>query len=113
MAHFPVVGNKDIFRERAVTPHVAQNTKRTGGSALERRTTRHPDYAVSQRKRKRIEEIVGGSNTVGLIRQGKLRGIQRIAPFLTLHTAAYNLVRMRSPIHPVARGKPEGLPPST
>jgi hypothetical protein len=47
---------------------------------------------------------------VGLIRQVKLRGLARIAPFFTLHTAAYNLVRMRSLIQPTARGKPEDLP---
>jgi transposase len=98
------------LRERGVTPHVAQNTKRPGGSAIDRRTTRHPGYAVSQKKHKRIEEIFGWSKTVGLIRQVKLRGLARIAPFFTLHTAAYNLVRMRSLIQPTARGKPEELP---
>jgi transposase len=43
-------------RHLGVTPHVARNTGRRGGSALDARTTRHPGYAVSQRKRKRIEE---------------------------------------------------------
>ena len=100
----------DTLRERTVTPHVAQNTNRPGGSAIDQRTTRHPGYAVSQKTRKRIEEIFGWAKTVGLIRQVKLRGIERIAPFVTLHTVAYNLVRMRNLIAPVARGKPDALP---
>ena len=98
------------LRERSVTPHVAQNTERSGGSAIDRRTTRHPGYEVSQRKRKTIEEIFGWSKTVGLIRQVKLRGVGRIGAFFTLHTAAYNLVRMRNLLHSPPRGKPEALP---
>ena len=47
------------MRDRNVTPHVSQNTNRSGGSAIDGRTTRHPGYAVSQRKRKRIEEVFG------------------------------------------------------
>src|SRR5262249_47338617 len=50
---------RDFVRECRhlnVTPHVAQNVKRSGGSALDGRTTRHGGYEVSQRKRKRIEE---------------------------------------------------------
>jgi hypothetical protein len=43
-------------RHLGVTPHVAQNTRRQGGSAIDARTARHPGYAVSQRRRKRIEE---------------------------------------------------------
>ena len=48
-----------------VTPHVAQNLKRTGGSAIDGRKTRHASYQVSQRKRKRIEEVFGWIKTVG------------------------------------------------
>ena len=44
------------MRDRNVTPHVSENKNRPGGSALDRRTTRHAGYQVSQRKRKRIEE---------------------------------------------------------
>src|ERR1700690_1655618 len=47
------------MRERSVTPHVSQNTNRSGGSAIDGRTTRHAGYPVSQRKRKRIEEVFG------------------------------------------------------
>lgn len=46
-------------RQMGVTPHVAQNTKTPGGSAIDGRTTRHTGYELSQRKRKRIEEIFG------------------------------------------------------
>ena len=46
-------------RNMQVTPHVAQNTKRPGGSAIDRRTTRYPGYAVSGQERKRVEEIFG------------------------------------------------------
>src|SRR5215831_11504055 len=56
-------------RHLKVTPHVAQNTKRSGGSAIDARTTRHSGYAVSQKKRKRIEECFGWLKTIALIRK--------------------------------------------
>jgi hypothetical protein len=52
-----------------VTPHLAQNDKRRGGSAIDQRTTPHPGYEASQRKRKRVEEIFGWLKTVGLLRK--------------------------------------------
>lgn len=82
------------LRARGVTPHVAQNTKRSGGSALDGRTTRHHGYAVSQRKRKRVEEIFGWLKTIGLQRQTRYRGTARVAWTFVFATAAYNLVRM-------------------
>ena len=51
------------------TPHVAQNQKRPGGSAIDGRTTRHEGYKISQMKRKRIEEVFGWMKTVGLVTQ--------------------------------------------
>ena len=57
-----------------VTPHVAQNEKRPGGSAIDGRTTRHAGYKVSQRKRKRIEEVFGWLKTVGMLRKTRHRG---------------------------------------
>ena len=63
------------LRERNVTPHVSQNTLRSGGSAIDGRTTRHPGYQLSQRKRKRIEEVFGWLKTVGRLR--KTRQCQR------------------------------------
>ena len=62
-----------------VTPHVSQNTKRPGGSAIDSRTTRHEGYQVSQRKRKRIEEVFGWIKTVGTLRKTRHRGLETVA----------------------------------
>ena len=83
------------LRERQVTPHVAQHTMGRM-SAIDGRTTRHPGYAVSQQKRKRVEEVFGWLKTVGLLRKVKLRGMQRVGWLSTFAVAAYNLVRMRN-----------------
>jgi transposase len=61
-------------REHQITPHVAQNTGRRGGSALDARTTRHVGYRLSQRKRKRVEECFGWLKTVALLRKLRHRG---------------------------------------
>ena len=87
-------GTVAAWRARGVTPHVAQNTGRSGASAIDERTTRHPGYAVSQQKRKRVEEIFGWLKTIGLQRQTRFRGTARVAWMFVLATAAYNLVRM-------------------
>jgi hypothetical protein len=60
-----------------VTPHVALNERRPGGSALDLRTTSRPDYAVSQRVRKRVEKIFGCIKTVGNFRRTRYRGVER------------------------------------
>ena len=83
------------LRARQVTPHVAQHTTNRA-SAIDGRTTRHPGYAVSQQKRKRVEEIFGWLKTVGLLRKVKLRGVSRIGWLFTFAAAVYNLVRMRN-----------------
>jgi transposase len=82
-------------RHMNVTPHVAQNTGRPGGSAIDARTTRHAGYAVSQRKRKRIEECFGWLKDIALLRKLRHRGIFKVAWIFTFAAAAYNLVRMR------------------
>jgi hypothetical protein len=83
------------LRTRQITPHVAQHTtNRT--SAIDGRTTRHPGYAVSQQKRKRVEEVFGWLKTVGLLRKVKLRGVRRVGWLFTFAAAVYNLVRMRN-----------------
>ena len=83
------------LRELQVTPHVAQNT--TGrSSAVDGRTTRHPGYAVSQRKRRCVEEIFGWMKTVGLLRKTRHRGVARVAWMFTFAAAVYNLVRLRT-----------------
>lgn len=83
-------------RNLQVTPHVAQNTKRRGGSALDERTTRHAGYAISQKKRKRIEESFGWLKTIALIRKVRHRGIHKVGWLFAFAAAAYNLVRMRN-----------------
>jgi Transposase DDE domain len=82
-------------RNLNVTPHVAQNTKRRGGSAIDGRTTRHGGYEVSQKKRKRIEECFGWLKTIALIRKVRHRGLEKVGWVFTFAAAAYNLVRMR------------------
>ena len=82
-------------RHMNVTPHVAQNTGRPGGSAIDARTTRHSAYAVSQKKRKRIEECFGWLKDIALLRKLKHRGLFKVAWIFTFAAAAYNLVRMR------------------
>ena len=81
-------------RERNVTPHVACNDTRNGGSAIDGRTTRHPGYRLSQIVRKRIEEHFGWGKTIGRIRQTVFRGIQRVDQQFKLTMTASNLMRL-------------------
>ncbi len=83
------------LRDRNITPHVAQNdTNRR--SAIDRRTTRHPGYTVSQKKRKLVEQMFGWAKTVGLMRKTRHRGTQRVDWMFIFTAAAFNLVRMRN-----------------
>jgi transposase len=84
------------MRAMNVTPHVAQNVKRSGGSAIDGRTTHHTGYQVSQRKRKRIEEVFGWMKTVGMLRKTRHRGVFKVGWVFTFTAATYNLVRMRN-----------------
>ncbi len=81
-------------RDLKVTPHVAQNLARAGGSAIDARTVRHPGYAVSQCIRKRIEETFGWMKTIGGLRRTRYRGRQRVQMHAYLVAAAYNLLRI-------------------
>ena len=81
-------------RSRNITPHVAQNVCRRGGSAIDARTTRHLGYRLSQTIRKRIEEHFGWGKTVGNIRQTLFRGLQRVDQHFKLTMTASNLTRM-------------------
>lgn len=80
-------------RSRKVTPHVTQNTSGRR-SAIDERTTRHAGYAISQRVRKRVEEIFGWAKTVGGGRKLRYIGIARNQLWAELAVTAYNLVRM-------------------
>jgi IS5 family transposase len=83
------------LRRMNVTPHLAQNdTYRR--SAIDARTTRHASYSISQRKRKRIEELFGWGKTIGTLRKVKVRGLARVAAVFHLAAAAYDLIRMRT-----------------
>jgi transposase len=79
-----------------VTPHVAQNLKRRGSSAIDSRTTRQEGYALSQKKRKRIEECFGSLKTIALLRKVRHRGTLKVDWIFTFACAADNLMRMRN-----------------
>ena len=79
------------LRQACVTPHVAQKAR---GSAIDGRTTRHAGYALSQKRRKKIEEPFGWAKTVGGMAQTVLRGLDRVRARFTLTLAASNLARL-------------------
>jgi transposase len=80
-------------RQMNATPHVAQKVRY---SAIDGRTTRHAGYAISQQKRKRVEEIFGWMKTVGGMRKLRHRGLELVSWMFTFAAAAYNLVRIRN-----------------
>ena len=82
------------LREMKVTPHVAQNNTNRR-SAIDRRTTEHPGYAISQKKRKRIEESFGWMKTIGMLKKVKLRGLEKVSWLFTFVEAVYNLYRLQ------------------
>lgn len=82
------------LRKMGVTPHVAQNTARPGGSAVDQRTTRHAGYAISLQKRKRIEQSFGWMKIIGMLKKVKLRGLEKVGWLFTFVGAAYNLCRL-------------------
>jgi transposase len=89
----------EALKERNVTPHIAINgtVSRRGvprKTAVDRRTTRHPGYAISQRIRKRIEEIFGWVKSIGGLDQLKVRGIEKAKAAFILGLAAYDLTRL-------------------
>jgi transposase len=87
------------LRERSVTPHIAidEHLSKTGkprATAMDRRTTRHPGYAISQCCRKRIEEVFGWIKGSAGLAKVKLRGRAKVDAVFTLALAAYNLIRL-------------------
>lgn len=83
-----------MLRRRKITPHVSQNIQRKGGSAIDSRTTRHLGYTISQRIRKRVEEIFGWMKTIGGFRKTRFRGRCRTQLQAWFVGTAYNLLRM-------------------
>ena len=82
------------MRELNTTPHVTQNVARTGGSAIDGRTTRHAGYAKSQHARPRIEPAFGWLKTIAWMRKVKLRGLAKVDWLLVFASAAFNLIRL-------------------
>jgi transposase len=91
--HFDVDRFVRPVRQLGITPHVAQKDR---GSRIDDRTTRHPGYAISQRKRKLIEQVFGWMKTVGGLRKRRHRGGELVDWIVTFTAAAYNLVRLRT-----------------
>lgn len=91
-------------RTRKVTPHVARNDTHQGGSTIDRRTSRHAGYGISQVIRKRIEEHCGWGKTVGRIRQTAYRGIKWVDQHFKLTMLASNLTRMARILSAVPQG---------
>ena len=87
------------LRQRNVTPHVAidghlSKTGKPRKTTIDKRTTRHPGYAVSLRCRKRIEEVFGWIKSVAGLDQIKVRGLDKLRAAFLFAIAAYNLVRL-------------------
>lgn len=80
-------------RALGITPHVAPLAKH---SAIDQRTTRHAGYAISQRRRKLVEQVFGWMKTVGGLRKLRHRGGGRVDWIVTFAAAAYNLIRLRT-----------------
>jgi transposase len=83
-----------FMRELRTTPHVAQNTSRSGGSAIDARTTRHVGYAKSQHARPRIERAFAWLKTVGGLRKVKQRGLAKVGALVVFASAAFNVIRL-------------------
>jgi transposase len=87
------------LRDRSVTPHIAidghlSKTGKRRKTAVDGRTTRHVGYDISQRCRKRIEEVFGWIKSSAGLAKVKLRGRERVDAAFTLALASYNLIRL-------------------
>ncbi|HEX2943922.1 MAG TPA: IS5 family transposase [Rhodopila sp.] len=96
---YDVAAFVQALRRRRVTPHIAADRRvsKLGvarRSGIDGRTTRHAGYGISQRIRKRIEEVFGWTKSTAGLRQTKFRGIERVGWAFSLTAAAYNLVRL-------------------
>jgi hypothetical protein len=89
-----------VMPELHVTPHMSQNEKRLGGSAIDGRTTRHDGYEVGQRKRKRIQEVFGWMKSVGMLRKTRHWEVFKVGWVFRSTAAAYTLVRVRNLLFP-------------
>ncbi len=104
---YDVTAFVQALRRRRVTPHIAADRRVSKHgvarhSEIDARTTRHPGYAISQRIRKRIEEVFGWTKSAAGLRQTRFRGIERVGWAFTLAAVAYNLVRLPRLLAPTA-----------
>jgi hypothetical protein len=83
-----------VSRDVGFVPHVAQNLKRRGGSAIDARTTRHAGYAESQACRPRIERVFAWLKPIAGLRKIKLRGLPKVDQHFVFACAAFNLKRL-------------------
>lgn len=93
-AGYDIAGFVASCRERGITPHIAQTRDARRRSAIDGRTTRHAGYAVSQRIRKRVEEIFGWTKTIACFRKTRFKGRARTQLAAHFVAAAYNLLRL-------------------
>ena len=96
---YDAAGFVTSLRQRRITPHIAADRRVSKHGVVRRsridgRTTRHPGYAISQRIRKRIEEVFGWKKLAAGMRQTRLRGVERVGWAFSLAAAAYNLIRL-------------------
>jgi Transposase DDE domain len=82
------------LREMKVTPHVAQNNTNRR-STIDGRTNQHAGYVISQKTRKRIEESLGWTKTIGMLKKVKLRSLEKVSWLFTFVAAVYNLYRLQ------------------
>jgi len=92
--NYDVASFVEELHDHGITPHIA--AKNVSYSTMDGRTTRHPGYGVSQRKRKLVEQIFGWTKTVGVLRKTRHRGKDRVDWMFVLGLAAYNLIRIRN-----------------
>jgi transposase len=88
------------MRRLGVTPHVAQNTGRPGGSAIDGRNTRHKGYTQSINARRGIEKVFGWIKQFAGLRQFKLRGQENVSAVFGLYVISYNLIRLGNLLNP-------------
>jgi len=83
-----------MLRRRGIIPHIAANVTRRGGTAMDAPTLQQEEYQISQRKRKRIEEIFGWLKTIGGFRRTRFKGRARTQLAAWIAGTAYNLLRI-------------------
>jgi transposase len=87
-------GFVEMLESRQIAPHIAANDKRPGGSAVAKQIRKRKGYAISQRLRKRIEEIFGWMKTIGGLRKTRHKGRARTQLAAEIVGTAYNLLRI-------------------